>query len=345
MPELAFDNCTIRGIVTTVGSKEIDFHSEAAKLGLGEKEAARLKRSVQLNTRRVVSDPATTTVDLCRDAATRLLKGTAAHASTLDGLVMVTQTPNYASPSSAIRLQHELGLPVESCCFDMRLGCSGFVYGLATAFSLVNSGYERVLLCVGDVASRMVPPADHTITPLMGDAGAAILIERGAGNSRFSLFSDGSGERGLFIPNSGLKSEPGDEDLDRFMKMDGGAVFAFTLKRIPTLLATVLERAGWDVADVDRFVLHQPNRYILSNVQKRMGLDETRLPSRTQQVYGNQNSASIPGTISGFCSDIYNMSSTKSVFAGFGVGLSWGACSIETEPMYAPPPFSFEESD
>ena len=73
-----------------------------------------------------------------------------------------------------------------------------------------------------------------------------------------------------------------------------------------------------------------------------MGLSEEQLPSGTQQVYGNQNSASIPGTIGGFCSDLYSTQATRSVFAGFGVGLSWGACTIETEPMYAPPPFLFD---
>lgn len=342
MAELIFDNCAIRGTVTTVGGRKIAFLDEAEAMGLGEKEASRLKRMMHFETRHVVSDPSTTTADLCRHSAERLLAELDIAPDAIDGLVMVTQTPNYASPSTAIRLQHELGLPIDSMCFDMRLGCSGFVYGLASAFALLNSGLNRVLLCVGDVASRMVPPADHTITPLMGDAGSAILLERAPGHSRFSLFSDGSGERGLFIPNSGLKSEPGDEELGRFMKMDGGAVFSFTLKRIPALLETVLANAGWKAEDVDRFVLHQPNRYILSNVQKQMQLSEERLPSGTQQIYGNQNSASIPGTIAAFCSEIFSTQATRSVFAGFGVGLSWGACTIDTEPMYAPPPFLFD---
>ena len=244
MAELGFDHCAIRGMVTTVGGNKVVFEEEAAGMGLGENEAARLKRTMHFGSRHVVSNPATTTADLCRHSAEKLLAGLGVDAASIEGLLMVTQTPNYASPSTAIRLQHELGLPIESACFDLRLGCSGFVYGLATAYSLLNSGLDRVLLCVGDVASRMVPPSDHTITPLMGDAGSAILLERAPGRSQFSLFSDGSGERGLFIPNSGLKSEPGDEKLERYMKMDGGAVFSFTLKRIPALLETVLAAPG-----------------------------------------------------------------------------------------------------
>ena len=222
MPELIFDNCAIRGSVTTVGGRKVVFEDEAAAMGLGEKEASRLKRTMRFGTRHTVTNPATTTADLCRHSAEKLLNGLNVPADSVEGLLLVTQTPNYASPSTAIRLQCELGLPIESTCFDLRLGCSGFVYGLATAFSLLNSGLARVLLCVGDVASRMVPRADHTITPLMGDAGSAILLERAPGRSRFSLFSDGSGERGLFIPNSGLKSEPGDEELGNYMKWTAG---------------------------------------------------------------------------------------------------------------------------
>jgi 3-oxoacyl-[acyl-carrier-protein] synthase-3 len=342
VPDLIFDNCSIAGIVTTVGGDVRAFDDEASSFGLTEKDAARLKRSMHFGTRHVVRDPGTTTADLCRDASERLLKALSVAPQSIDALIMVTQTPNYASPSTAIRLQHELNMRVESACFDIRMGCSGFIYGLSAAFSYVQAGYERVLLCVGDVASRMVPPDDHTITPLMGDAGAAILVERKAARSRFQLYSDGSGERGLFIPNSGLKRELGDELLGNFMKMDGAAVFNFTLKRVPDMLQSLLTAEDLEALDVDRFVLHQPNRYILNNVQKRMGLNEERMPSQTQQVYGNQNSASIPGTISGFLSDLYSNHATKSVFAGFGVGLSWGACAIETHPMHAPPPFLYQ---
>nr|WP_256731327.1 3-oxoacyl-[acyl-carrier-protein] synthase III C-terminal domain-containing protein [Sphingomonas sp. dw_22] len=231
---------------------------------------------------------------------------------------------------------------VGTACFDIRLGCSGFVYGLAMAASLVESGLSRVLLCVGDVASRMVPQDNHAITPLMGDAGAAIMVERKPGFARFQLYSDGSGEKGLYIPNSGLRRDPEDEGKAPFMEMDGAAVFNFTLKRIPAMLTSILEFAGWTADEVDHFVLHQPNRYILKNVQKRLGLGEDRLPSSTQSVYGNQNSASIPGTICGFLTDAYSTSSQRSVFAGFGVGLSWAACAIDTDPMLVPPPYLYE---
>ena len=309
---------------------------------MSAEEGERLQRSIGLSSRHVVLRDSTTTADLCLDAARRLLDGLGIEASGIDGLILVTQTPDFASPSTAIRLQHLLGMPVESACFDIRLGCSGFVYGLAMASSLVESGLNRVLLCVGDVASRMVPTDNHAITPLMGDAGAAIMVERKPGYARFQLYSDGSGEKGLYIPNSGLRRDAEDEGKPPLMEMNGAAVFNFTLKRIPAMLTSILDAAGWQADEVGHFVLHQPNRYILKNVQKRLGLGEDKLPSATQSMYGNQNSASIPGTICGFLADSYATRAQRSIFAGFGVGLSWAACAIETEPMFVRPPFLYE---
>lgn len=343
MAELAFSNASIAGVVTTVGGRTITLDSERERLGLTVEQAARLKQSMGLDRRQVVIDPSTTTADLCINSARALLAGLSIDAKDIDGLILVTQSPDFSSPSTAISMQHRLGMRIDTVCFDVRLGCSGFVYGLATASSLVEAGLERVLLCVGDVASRITAPDNHAVTPLMGDAGAAILIERKPAFSRFQLYSDGSGEKGLYIPNSGLRRDPEDEGKAPVLAMDGGAVFNFTLKRVPAMVNDILVLAGWEPADVDRFVLHQPNKYILSNIQKRLGLDDDRLPSGTQSLYGNQNSASIPGTMSGFLHELYSSTSTRTVFAGFGVGLSWAAAAVETRPMYAPSPIFYGE--
>jgi 3-oxoacyl-[acyl-carrier-protein] synthase-3 len=342
MAELIFHQAGLMGIVTTVGGRRVMFDDEREALGLTQADAERLKRSVGLNSRHVVTRPTTTTSDLCLHSAQRLLEGLDLTPDAIDGLILVTQTPDFASPSTAMRVQDQLGMRVDTVCFDMRLGCSGFVYGLAMACSLVESGLNRVLLCVGDVASRMVPIDNHAITPLMGDAGAAVLIERRPAASRFQLYSDGSGEKGLYIPNSGLRQDTEDEGRPPYMVMNGAAVFNFTLKRVPAMITNILDFAGWAVAGVDQFVLHQPNKYILGNIQKRLGLDDDKLPSSTQSIFGNQNSASIPGTISGLLAEKYSSQPMKSIFAGFGVGLSWAACAVETQPLFAPAPFLFE---
>jgi 3-oxoacyl-[acyl-carrier-protein] synthase III len=341
--ELTFFNASIQGIVTTVGDRLVKFVDEAPDLGLDAAEVSRLQRALGLEQRYIVSSDATT-ADLCEHSVKHLLTGCNVKAEEIQALIFVTQTPDYSSPATAISMQHRLGLPVTSMAFDVRLGCSGFVYGLTMAYSLVESGFTKVLLCVGDVASKMVDPTDHAIAPIMGDAGAAILIERKPSKSYFQLYSDGSGARALIIPNSGLRNTQEDEGLPKTMQMDGAAVFNFTLQRVPAMINNMLSYAEVTSEDIDYFVLHQPNKYILRNLQKRMKVSDDKMPIATQSVFGNQNSASIPGTISGFLNDGFGKSKVRSMFAGFGIGLSWGACIIETDSIFAPPTFIGLES-
>src|SRR5262249_4687861 len=336
--QLRFSNARLSGIVTTVGEKRVLFEEEGNQLGLQPNEITRLQRAIGLNARYVVSN-GETTVDLCEASARRLLEGLDVAPSSVAGLILVTQSPDYAAPSSAIELQHRLGLPVSSMAFDINLGCSGFVCGGAMGCGLVEAGLERILVGAGDVASRFIDASDHTFAPLMGDAGSAALLERRPAESMYQLYSDGSGQRAIYTPNSGLKSDPRDEGLPAMMRMDGAEVFNFTVQRVPDLVKDILSFSERSVEDIDFFVMHQPNRYILKNIQKRLKIDEAKFPMSTQSVYGNQSSASIPGTISGFLSKSYQNSRLTSVFGGFGIGLSWGACVVETDRIFAPPTF------
>jgi 3-oxoacyl-[acyl-carrier-protein] synthase-3 len=337
--ELRFHNAGIAGIVTTVGSQCRRFADEAASMGLEGAEIARLQRAIGLEQRYVVGDNDTTTVDLCVASARRLLAGLDLAPSDISGVILVTQSPDYAAPASAMMIQHRLGIPVTSMAFDIRLGCSGYLYGLSVAYSLIEAGLPRLLVCVGDVASRFVDATDHSIAPLMGDAGTATIVERRATPSHFQLYSDGSGARALMIPNSGLRTVPEDLGQPALMQMNGAAVFNFTLQRVPGMITDILAFAGRAADDIDQFVLHQPNRYILRNLQKRMNVPDSRMPTATQSRFGNQNSASIPGTINGFLSDTYQSGRVRSLLAGFGIGLSWGAAVVETDTIFAPPTF------
>ena len=335
-----FDKAEVKGIVTTVGCNQIFFEDEAKKLGLSIEEMTRLKKTLSLGSRYVAKE-GETIVDYCSHSAGILLENLSIDPSTIQGLILVTQSPNYSAPSSAIKLQHLLGLSNNTFAFDIHLGCSGYVYGLSTAYSFIQSGMDRVLLCVGDIATSFVDDNDHALSPLMGDSATATLIERTTScPSYFNLYSDGSGEKALYIPNSGIVKNVEDGQLMQSkMRMDGAAVFTFTLKRVPKMVDEILSYSGNDVEDIDYFVLHQPNQYILKNLQKRMKISDNRMPIKTQSVYGNQNSGSIPGTINGFLSNEYGNCKNKSLLSGFGIGLSWGACIIETNSIFCPPSF------
>ena len=339
---LKFYNASIAGIVTVAGDKKVDFLDGYTDYNLSEAEAKRLSKVMGLSSRYIVSGEETTS-DLCFEAAKKVMVGTGVANKEIGGLIFVSQTPDFSCPATAMSLQDRLGISTSSVCFDLRLGCSGFVYGLATAYGFIEAGLDNILLCVGDVASKLVDPSDHTVAPIMGDAGSAILIQRRPSESVFNLYSDGSGYSALIVPNSGARRDEKFLGHDPVMIMDGAQVFDFTLKRVPVMIEKIMEEASVTSSDIDHFVLHQPNKYILQNIKKRMKLTDEKVPYLTQSVYGNQNSASIPGTINGFLGNGYSRRCLTTVVAGFGIGLSWGAGIIKTENIYAPKTFHLGE--
>ena len=344
MAKLHFEEVCIKAIVTTVGDKKIKIEEEAENFGYDEKMVKRLKKRMGFNSRYVVSDKVCTS-DLCCQSAEKIFEKF--EKDKVEALIFVTQTPDFKAPSTAIIMQDRLGLNRDIVAYDINLGCSGFINGLLNAYSLINSELNSVLLCVGDVASSFSYYKDKNLTPLMGDAGSAILIEKGVGEGDFLLFSDGSGYNHLIIPEGGcrnpfnensLKAKEFEDGTRRGidMYMNGGEIFNFTLKVVPNMFEELLEFSKISKEELDYFVLHQANRYILQNIAKKLELSEDRLPMDTMTIYGNQNSASVPGTINGFLSNEFSTKRLKVLFAGFGIGLSWGACIVDIDKIYAP---------
>ena len=356
MAKISFDNAKITAIVTTVGDKKVLIEDEAKNFGYTEKSLKRAKKSVGFNSRYSVSDSSICTSDLCYQSAVDIFENVDIDKNDIEALLFVSQTPDYKAPSTAIILQDRLALSTNCIAYDINLGCSGFINGLFTAYSMINSGLKSVLLCTGDVSSQFAYKNDKNLTPLMGDAGSAILIERcEKSNIHFVLHSDGSGYRHLIIPAGGAREPFSNDSLvakerengsirrDIDMYMNGGEIFNFTIKVVPTMFDELFELSGVTKDEIDYFVLHQANRYILQNIAKRLEVSEDRLPMSTVTTYGNQNSSSIAGTINGFLSEEFSNTNSKVVFAGFGIGLSWGASLVDIDGIYAPKIRVFEK--
>lgn len=345
---LEFSNIAITAIVTTVGDQCIKLEDEKERFGFDDESLKRIQTSIGLQSRYVVSSGITTT-DLCVVSANEIFDKSIVSRDEIDALLFVTQSPDYKAPSSAIIMQDRLKMSTTCAAFDINLGCSGFIYGLFTAFSYINSGMKKVLLCVGDVNSYFSGERDKVFTPLMGDAGSAILIEKKeSAKSFFELHSDGSGYKHLIIPSGGVKNPTTLESLipkmredgairrDEDLFMDGKEVFNFAIKTVPPLIKSILETSQTEADQIDYFVLHQANPYILKTIASRLRVDSTKVPLETGKIYGNQNSASIAGTINGFLSEEFEAKKLRLCFAGFGIGLSWGACVLECDHIYAP---------
>jgi 3-oxoacyl-[acyl-carrier-protein] synthase-3 len=348
MSRISFKNIAITAITTTVGNNILALEDEKERFGFDDESFARLQKTIGLQTRYITQENVCTS-DLCVQSAEDIFAHTSIKKEEIEALLFVTQSPDYKAPSTAIIMQERLGLPKSCAAFDINLGCSGFIYGLFTAFSYVNSGMKKVLLCVGDVNSYFSGERDRIFTPLMGDAGSAVIIEKKERTkSFFSLYSDGSGYKHLIIPAGGARNPSTPESLvpklredggirrDEDLSMDGKEVFNFAIKTVPPLLHEIVEFAGKSNEEIDYFVLHQANPYILKTIASRLKVPKEKVPLQTVQIYGNQNAASIPGTINGFLHEKFSSKKLTLAIAGFGIGLSWGGAVIETDKIYAP---------
>jgi 3-oxoacyl-[acyl-carrier-protein] synthase-3 len=297
--------------------------------------------------------------DLGEAAARRVLEALDWKPETVDLLVFVTQTPDHQSPANACLLQARLGLPEGCMAFDVNLGCSGFVYGLGQAASLVAAmgDSSRALLIVGDTISRLVSPQDKSTVFLFGDGAAAIALERDAAAApmHFTFGTDGRGGNHLLVPAGGARRpatpetavrrvrEGGNQRSDQDVFMNGAEVFAFTLRVVPGLVQRTLQAAAWSTESVDFFVFHQANSMMLKHLGKKLGVAESKMPLSLGKV-GNTSGASIPITLSQCLGgDLAAPQPRNMLMVGFGVGFSWGAAAVQTSGMAMPETALVEE--
>jgi 3-oxoacyl-[acyl-carrier-protein] synthase-3 len=320
----------IAGVSTCIPSERVD------NMSLGERYGAADVRKVVsmagVRYRHVVSDDVTA-VDLCTEAARRLLDKLGWAPESITGLIMVTQSPDYFLPSSACVVHARLGLPVSCAAFDMGLGCSGYPYGLYVASTMLKAGGQaRILVLQGETPSKFVHPDDHATTLLFGDAGTATALEAGRGDEDacFGLFTDGTGAEGLIIRGGGFRDPRPADPRDLCVRMDGAGVFNFTIKRVPAMVSDTLAFAGAQVSDVDRWVFHQSNRFIMKHLAKKCGLPEDRVPM-TIEDNGNCGGPSVPITLTRTTPQVRTQP-LRMMLLGYGVGLSWSSALLSIDP-------------
>lgn len=332
----------ISGIACTVPSSFRTIEDEGDLFGGDLARINRLKRDIGVH-KRHISLKGECASDLCEHAAKFLISKMNYDPLSIDGLITVTQTPDYFQPATSLVLHGRLGLAKDCATFDINLGCSGYIYGLWIASMMVSSGMgKRVLLLVGDTISRCVSPYDRAIAPLFGDAGSATLIEKDEPERiiSFVLHSDGKGYNHLIIPAGAFRKRSSDETSkilhqddgglrsEEHLYMNGAEIFNFSIREVPPLIEEVLTLSGWIKEEIDYFIFHQANKFIIQNIARRLKISIEKAPYDVFEKYGNQSSASIPVTISEKLSSVRNTSGLKIIMAGFGAGLSWAACAL-----------------
>ncbi len=335
MKVISFNNIEITGIATCIPEKEIDNTIEGKKLINDQDKLEKTLKTIGVYKRHIAGDNVCTS-DLCCYAAEKLIEELPIDKESIDAVLFVSQTPDYITPSTACVLQERLNLSKQTIAYDINLGCSGYIYGLFNAFSIVNiQAVNKVLLLAGDTISKFVSPNDMASSLLFGDAGSATIIEKTEGKKTyFSLNSDGAGKEAIYIPSGGFRSPTTIESLDfssfpdgssrnsQQLVLNGGDVFNFTIKEVAKDIDRLLSAAEISKEKVDYFYLHQANLFMLNYLRKKIKTTQEKLPINLDK-YGNTSSASIPLIID------MNHKRDNVVLSGFGVGLSWGSCVLD----------------
>lgn len=291
--------------------------------------------------------------DLCQAAAERLLDEAGWERESIDLIMFVSTSRDfYICPNTANILQNKLGLRTEVVAIDLPFACSGYVYGLSVASSMMQTGQlKRGLLLVGEMTSKNQSNLDKTVWALHGDAGSATLLEynpEAKHPMQFNLGSDGAGWEAIICREVGVrypttpeslvmkKYEDGIERNGMQCSMDGMSVFSFAITRPGKCIKELAEHFGFDLPSIDYLLIHQANKMIDEKIRKKLKIAEEKVPY-SMPYYGNTSSCTIPITMSSQICDKLEASENELVMCGFGSGLSWGAVHVFTDKIVCSP--------
>lgn len=300
----------------------------------------KVANKIGVNKRHVTKEGETAT-DLAVNAAMKLFSEHNIDKSKIDFILFCTQSPDYHLPTSACLIQNRLGLSTSCGAIDFNLGCSGYVYGLSLAKGLLLGGVAKnILLLTAETYSKFIHPKDKGNRTIFGDAATATLIsDHGfASIEDFSLGTDGSGADNLIVRNGAARSDFSTpitdvENLERefsdsYLYMNGPEIFNFTLERVPEVVNSILQKNNLLITDINYFIFHQANKYMLNFLRKKMKVDEAKFVIQMEDT-GNTVSSTIPIALYIERQKSSFVSEQNILLVGFGVGYSWGACVVK----------------
>ena len=274
--------------------------------------------------------------DMAEKAARKLFEDYSIDSKSIDFLMLCTQSPDYFLPSTACILQDRLNIPTSAGAFDYNLGCSGCIYGMAIAKSLITAGIAKnVLLLTAETYNKYLHPTDKSNRSIFGDGAAACLIstEGFAKIGDFTLGTDGSGANNLIVKTGAsrqkeatgkfVEDDEGHIWYDDNLYMNGGVIFNFTLDVVSAMMKDILEKNQINKDDVDFYVFHQANKFMLNTIRKLCVLPKDKFYVNLTNT-GNTVSSTVLIALKDCIDSQAIKLGDKVMIAGFGVGLSWG---------------------
>lgn len=296
---------------------------------------------VGINKRHIAAENETS-ADLALKAAEKLFdEYPEISRESVDFILFCTQSPDFFLPTSSCVMQDRLGIPTSCGAIDFNLGCSGYVYGLSLAKGLLLGGIARnVLLLTGETYSKFIHPQDKGNRTIFGDAGSATLIssEGFAEIGNFSLGTDGRGAENLMVKSGGMRYKEEINDLkfeengnplsSDHLYMNGSEIFNFTIDAVPPLIEDTLAKNALTREDVDGYVFHQANKFMINFLRKKIKIEPEKFHSYMSEV-GNTVSNTIPIVLAEKLKE--EALKGNIILAGFGVGYSWGGCLLKID--------------
>lgn len=347
MANWTIKNVSIKGVSACVPKTILDTKDIAL---LNDEECSRFIQQVGIKQRRVAAESICTS-DLCFEATEKLLAELKWAKSDIEALVFVSTTPDYRTPATSCILQDRLGLSTSCFTMDISLGCCGYLHGLTVLSNLMSSGsIKRGLLLVGDTLERTSSPYDKSRYPLFGDAGTATALEYNPNAEKIESLSytDGSYHQVTIARDSGFRHQvtPASfvmEDFGGGIKrapihghMDGLEVFPFAIKNGPLVVKNLLEKCNLNKdTDIDFFLFHQANLQIMKIVNKKLKLDESKVPYNISD-FGNTSSACIPLLMVVQMREALRQRKLSLLLSVVGVGFTWGSMHLHTDKIVCP---------
>ncbi len=342
-----FRNKRVAGMLTVFPVCERKFVDDMRNFDFSEAQSRKLQKVMGYDRHRLVEE-GTCTSDLIVFGLEYLFAKGVLDRDGFDVLIVVTQSPDYFMPPTSNVVQGRLNLKHDMLCIDICQGCAGFLVGLIQAFALLEQdSVKRVVLVNADILSRKVSPRDRNSYPLIGDAAAITIVENEENGSDIhaNLKMDGTRREALIIPAGGFKlpsspetavmEDAGDSNYRSKdnLKMDGTAIFTFVQSEVPPMVDSLLEFAGVAKDDVDYYMFHQPNRFMLQKLADKMKVPRDKMPSNIVEKFGNSSGVTIPAVIAYNLGEQLVAGRYSICLAGFGVGLTWSSMLIEMGDM------------
>lgn len=344
---LTFKNKKITGILTVLPENEVKFEDEIDNYDFSRGQSMKLKLIMGYDKRKVVKT-GTTVSDLCVFGMEYLFDNDLLDKDEIDAIVLVTQSPDYFMPATSHVIHGRLGLKQDMVCLDINQACSGYPIGLNQAFMLLDQDeINKVVVLNADIMSGKVSLKDRGSRPLTGDGASITIVENDTSGDTIygSVKLEGKGAEALIIPAGGFKmpsskataelktdASGNSRALDHIV-MKGDDVFNFVQKEVPPMIEDLLERAGCNKEDIDYYMFHQPNKFMLKKLADKMGVPYSKMPNNIVENFGNASSVSVPTNITYNLGDKLLSNSFLICLAGFGAGLSWASLLIRMKKL------------